>query len=373
MSYTSINTTSASCGSSQYFPLPVAERLSPGLRAVSIFRIAVNALSCPFVILLNILVIVAVKTNRLLRSKSNVSLACLATTDLLVGLVVQPLQIVHYSFLLKGETGIICSMLAKIRAIFTTKCAIASLNLSVLLSVERYFAIKHSFAYENLVTEVRIIVATGLVWAVAIAIPTEDFWPPKIQYVGLLLVVIMQLISIASVIYLNVSVYREVRRNEKQIIANQVSLEAKEKLLKNKKAFYCTIIVLLSIFLCYFPANIIVAIMISFLKDSIAINEKLMMANLITLLPILNSLFNPLIYAVRIRYFRVAFIQLLLQKTIAQSEQLERNIFGPKQVRVVTAAEQELENSVSREGEVEQGNGTLKPLWRLVELDTVEI
>ena len=113
--------------------------------------------------------------------------------------------------------------------------------------------------------------------------------------------------------------------------------------------------------------------MISFLKDSIAINVKLMMANIITLLPILNSLFNLLIYAVRIRYFRVAFIQLLLQKTIAQSEQLERNIFGPKQVRVGTAAEQELENRVSREGEVEQGNGTLKPLWRLVELDTVEI
>ena len=352
MSYTTINTTSATCGSSQYFPLPVADRLSPELSAVSIFRIIANAISCPFVILLNILVIVAVKTNRQLRTKSNVSLACLATTDLLVGLVVQPLQIVHYSFLLKGETGVICSTLAKIRATFTTKCAITSLNLSVLLSAERYLAIKHPFTYENLVTEVRIIVATGLVWAAAIAIPTEDFWPPKIQYVGLLIVVVMQLISIASVIYLNVSVYREVRRNEKQIIANQVSLEAKEKLLKNKKAFYCTIIVLLSIFLCYFPANIIVAIMISFLKDSISVNVKLMMANLITLLPILNSLFNPLIYAVRIRYFRVAFIQLLLRKTIAQSEQLERNIFRPNQVRIVATAEQELENRVNRDGEV---------------------
>ena len=173
---------------------------------------------------------------------------------------------------------------------------------------------------------------------------------------GLLLVVVMHLISIALIVYLNVSVYREVRRNEKQIIANQVSLEVKEKLFKNKKAFYCTIIVLLSIFLCYFPANIIVAIMISFLNDSIAINVKLIMANLITLFPVLNSLFNPLIYAVRIRYFRVAFIQLLLRKTVAQAEQLEKNIFGPKQVRGVATAQQELENRDSREGEVEQGN-----------------
>ena len=354
MNYTAINTTSASCGSVPYFPLPVTESLSTEVRAVLIFRIAVNAVSCPFVILLNILVMVAVKTNRRLRTKSNVSLACLATTDLVVGLVVQPLQIVRHSFILKGETGIICSTLGAIRVLITTKCLISSLYLFVLLSAERYIAIKHPFAYENLVTEVRIIAATGLAWAVAIAIPTEDFWPPKIQYVGLLLVVIMQLISVAVVIDLNVSVYREVRRSEKQIIANQVSLEVKEKLIKNKKAFYCTIIVLLAIFLCYFPANIMTAIMISFLKDSIALNVKYIMYYLLTFLPMLNSLFNPLIYAVRLRYFRVAFIQLLLKKTFAQAEQLEKNIFGPKQVRVVTTAQQELENRVSR------GDGTKK-------------
>ena len=80
------------------------------------------------------------------------------------------------------------------------------------------------------------------------------------------------------------------------------------------------------------------------------------MYHLITLFPVLNSLFNPLIYAVRIKYFRVAFIQLLLRITVAQAEQLEKNIFGPKQIRVVATAEQELENRISREGEVEQGN-----------------
>ena len=341
MNYTTINTTSANCGSVPYFPLPIARRLSPELRAVLIFRIAVNAVSCPFVILLNILVIVAVKTNRRLRTKSNVSLACLATTDLVVGLVVQPLQIAHHSFMLKGEGGIFCNTLSAIRVAIATRCIITSLNLFVLLSAERYLAIKHPFAYEDLVSEVRIIVATGLAWAVAIALPTEDFWPPNIQYVGIVLMIAMQLISIALVVYLNVSVYIEVRRSEKQIIANQVSLEAKEKLLKNKKAFYCTIIVLLAIFLCYFPANISVAIMISFLKDSIAINVKNIMYHLLTLLPVLNSLFNPLIYAVRIRYFRVAFIQLLCRKTAVQAEQQERNIFGRKQVRVVAAAEHE--------------------------------
>jgi len=358
MNNTTISTTSLSCGSDSYLGLPIPERLSHELRAVFIFRIAINAVSSPFVILLNILVMVAVKTNRRLRTKSNVSLACLATTDLVVGLVVQPLQIIHYSSMLKGETDIICRTVDKITAAITLRCVITSLNHFVVLSAERYLAIKHSFAYENLVTEVRIIVASGLAWAAAIILPMDNFWPANITKGARFAVLVMQFICLALVVYFNVSVYREVQRNEKQIIANQVSTEVKEKLLKNKKAFYCTVIVLLTVFLCYFPANIIVVIMISFLKDSIALNVKHILFNLITLFPVLNSLFNPLIYAVRIKYFRVAFIQLLSRKTIAEAEQLERNIFGPKQVRVVATAEQE-ENRVSREGEVEQGYETL--------------
>ncbi|XP_020631869.1 beta-1 adrenergic receptor-like [Orbicella faveolata] len=348
MNYTTINTTSASCGSVPYLPLPIAERLSPELHAVFIFRIAINAVSCPFVILLNILVMVAVKTNRRLRTKSNVSLACLATTDLVVGLVVQPLQIIYHSFMLKGETDIICSRVDKITVAITLRCVIASLNHFVVLSAERYLAIKHSFAYENLVTGGRIIVASGLVWVAAITPPMEDFWPANIRNVSKFAVLVTQFIFLALLVYFNISVYREIRRNEKQIIANQVSVEVKEKLLKNKKAFYCTIIVLLTIFLCYFPANIIIVILISITKDrdSITINVKHIMFHFITLLPVLNSLFNPLIYAVRIRSFHVAFIQLLSKKTFAQAEQLERNAFGPKQIQAVATIEQG-ENRVS--------------------------
>ena len=141
----------------------------------------------------------------------------------------------------------------------------------------------------------------------------------------------MQFLSLVLIVYFNISVYREVRRNEKQIIANQVSLEEKKKLVKNKKAFYCTVIVLLTTFLCYFPAYISVLVLTSFVGDSITINVKHIIFYFLFLLPPLNSLFNPLIYAIiRIRYFRVAFIQLLTRKTTSQAEQLERNIFWTK-------------------------------------------
>ena len=309
MNHTTVNSTFHSCGSDLYLPLSVPERIPLALRAVIIFRIAVNTISCPFVILLNILVMVAVKTKRQLRTKSNVSLACLATTDLVVGLVVQPLQIASGNFVLKGETDIICQ-LSKITRAITTWCTIASFNHFVLLSGERHLAIKHSFVYESLVTEARIIMASGLAWVTSIILPVNYFRPTNIQFVVTLVATVMLFIIFPLVVYFNVSVYKEVRRNEKQIIANQVSLEEKEKLLKNKKAFYCTATVLLAIFLCYLPVNISI-IIITLFEDSIPMNIKYIMFDLVTLFPVLNSLFNPLIYAVRIRYFRVAFIQLL--------------------------------------------------------------
>jgi len=74
-----------------------------------------------------------VKTNRQLRTKSNVSLACLATTDLVVGLVVQPLQIIHYSFMLKGETGRICSRQFNMTMAINSSCFVATLNHLVVL------------------------------------------------------------------------------------------------------------------------------------------------------------------------------------------------------------------------------------------------
>ena len=90
MNHITFNTTISNCRSS-LFSINLTN-ISPDLRTVLIVRIVVNALTCPLIIVLNILEMAAVKTKRQLRTKSNVALACLATTDLVVGLVVQPLH-----------------------------------------------------------------------------------------------------------------------------------------------------------------------------------------------------------------------------------------------------------------------------------------
>ena len=93
MDFTTVNSTLMTSGLS-FLPIN-PENIFSDLRGVFIARIAVNSLTCPLIVMLNILVMVAVKTKRQLRTKSNIVLACLATSDLVVGLIVQPFHTIN--------------------------------------------------------------------------------------------------------------------------------------------------------------------------------------------------------------------------------------------------------------------------------------
>ena len=57
---------------------------------------------------------------------------------------------------------------------------------------------------------------------------------------------------------------------------------------------------------------------------------------------LLNSLFNPIIYSVRIRQFRVAFIELICRTVnISETEEIEMRVFGEPNVVVVLGEGQE--------------------------------
>ena len=359
MNFTTVNRTLISCG---LHLLPIyPENISLDLCVVFIIRIVVNALTCPFVIVLNILVMVAVKTKPQLRTTSNIALACLSTTDLVVGLLVQPLHIMHASFLLSGQGNIFCN-LNKVSVTLTFICLLASFTHLILLSAERYVAVRHPFVYENQVTEARIIIASCLAWIIALLLPLvkPSQTEPDSVKIFAVFIVIPVLLYFPAMIYFNCVVYKEVRRSEKQIAANQVSLEAKEKILKNKKAFYTTIVVLLASFLCHIPRNIFLAIVVSTrVTERKNIDGGKAAFYLVPLIPVLNSLLNPLLYAVRIRYFRIAFIQLLSRKSTAEAEELERKVFGPRQIGE-TANDERGENiRASANQEEQQRNETL--------------
>ena len=303
--------------------------ITSGVYSVLAISAALNIFTFPLAILLNSLVIVAVKTKRRLCTKSNISLACLATTDFTVGLIVQPLVITNFSLFFIGgiPQTVTCTFVWVSSAVGQT-CTAASLLHLLLMSGERYLAIKHPFAYENgLVTEARIITTSGLAWMFAAIV-----YGIRVSILPEISVVFISAV-ISTVVYCHVVIYKEVRRNTQQIIANQVSFAVKEKLLKNKKAFNTTVVIVLTLFLCYIPTWIWLILFISFNGENSSDVRQVAFFPIIFLLA-LNSSINPLIYTARIRHFRVAFFQMLTRETLAQAEKLEKKMFGANRVGV---------------------------------------
>ena len=193
MNHTTFNTTASSCGGSRY-PINLAN-ISLAFRAVLIVRIVVNALTCPLTIVFNI--VFNSKNHTTASQKTNVALACLSTTDLIVEVVLQPLHITAASLLLNGER--MSYTITGISESTSIICILASLHNLVLMSAERYIVIKHPFRHETQVTEVRIIMASALAWAAAIILSIKSLSPKLILIVSETLLIILP-------IYFNVSV-----------------------------------------------------------------------------------------------------------------------------------------------------------------------
>ena len=113
------------------------------------------------------------------------------------------------------------------------------------------------------------------------------------------------------------------------ILSVQVSVEARAKFRKEKKALKLTSIILAKTFLCFFLPSISVVIAFR-LRDRFSPDFEILVGYLCRLLVISSSVFNPLIYTVRKRQFRVACIELLLSKSLQDAEELDARLFGSR-------------------------------------------
>ena len=115
-------------------------------------------------------------------------------------------------------------------------------------------------------------------------------------------------------------VYLESRRHEKQIAEQQVSLEAREKFLKEKKALKVSTTIVFILIICYLPIMTLRVINFAFGVDKISsISTHVIFVSSVSS-ALMNSFLNPLIYSVRLRQFRVAIIEIILGKNYSRAE-----------------------------------------------------
>ena len=291
---------------------------------VLVYLIILDIISSPVTSILNALVIFTVKTKPRLKTTSNVALACLALTDCVMGVIGQPFFAVQLAVLLQGEgSSSYCTLLVTSANVVRT-LAIASIFNLTLMNIDRYIAIKHSLKYKTLVTRGRLLRGSAFAWVVSFLLTVPLSFTDNDIY--LIVSTTTGCLCMAIITFCQIVILQETRTLKKRIAAHQVSPEDRKKLLKDKKAFQLTTIILFVLVLTYLPMFVVRILITNSIICSLNASHIAVMSAIFA--SILNSLINPIIYCFKIRKFRVAFIEVLFRKTTIQAENTEKRMFG---------------------------------------------
>ena len=241
-----------------------------------------------------------------------------------MGVIGQPLSISKTIAELQGNTSGTYCVRTLLATIALRVLSSVSLSHLAMMNVERYIAIKHALKYETIITKNRLVCLSSLLWVAELPLTVPLSVVDNKLYFRVDNFVTS--FCIATIFFCQVLLYHETSRHQKQIANQQVSLEAREKFLKEKKASKLTSTVLFVLMLCYLPFIVARALVWNHVIKSVNLAFIALFTGRAT--AVLKSLLNPVIFCVRIKQFRVAFIQLMFKKDHTKAENIEKRVFG---------------------------------------------
>ena len=209
------------------------EQPSLFVRVCLILNIIINIFTFPFTAVLNALVMITVKSRRRLRAhKSNIAIALLATTDFVAGGLAQPVFIAWLISILVNYRSELCSF--RILSFLINILYGVSILHPLLISGERFLAIKHPFSHISLVKESNLLIASALAWLLP-SVVNVYFFLTENMIAFVLVDNSVILTSVACIGYCHFKVYFEIRRHKRQIADQQIAQETRKKVFKRSK------------------------------------------------------------------------------------------------------------------------------------------
>ncbi len=292
----------------------LTEETYPHLVAITI----ISLLAVIPAILLNALIIITVATRHRLRTNSNILVACLAGTHLLDGVVGQPLTIAVELKRIYGD-GPFCSI-QKAAAIAKLGGCLTSLGTLVLISIDRYIAIKHPLRYRTIVTKQRIKTGLALAWAIGLLLTIHEIVLAVIdsgtelylQYskVKDAILVSLGLFGIAVIACTFCYIFSETRRQNKRLKTEQLPQEEAKRLKKENKAANTLTIILAALVFSYIP-TIILGVVISFTNNIIPPHIIIVLWSWISTVSQSGNLFDPIVFFWRVKKLRRAILEIV--------------------------------------------------------------
>ena len=186
-----------------------------GFETVVIPNCILNAPLMLLSIIGNALVLVAILKTPSLRSPSVIFLCNLAVSDLLVGLVVQPVYIVEQM------VKTVPKLQEAVGGMGFAGCGV-SLSTMTAITVDRFLALHYHLQYPNLMTTSRAIYTIITIWCIITLFSFSILWSLRIYYVlAAFCITICLLVCLVCFI----KIYRIVRRHQLQIHVQQQAVD----------------------------------------------------------------------------------------------------------------------------------------------------
>ena len=270
---------------------------------------AVNILLSITATLGNSLILVALHKESSLHPPSKLLYRCLATTDLLVGLVIQPLFASYWMSLVNDHWSL-CRYARDVGYIAGfTLCGVSLFTLAA-ISVDRLLAMLLGQRYKEIVTLRRTYIILAIVWVVCLV---AGLFTHLNYHIALCCSLIYTpsclLISIASY----TKIFRALNHHQAQIqgyVQQQPSQPNALSIAQYRKAVYNALWVQLALVVCYVPL-FTVKIVIFF--SSKRFSNLFLIYGMPIVLMFFNSTLNPFLYCWKISEVRRAVKQTIRQ------------------------------------------------------------
>lgn len=258
----------------------------------------------------NTLILVALHKESSLHSPSKFLYRCLATTDLLVGLILQPSLATYYALLVKEDrpTGLCRSLATICASTFTTLSAISLLTMTT-ISADRLLALLLGLRYRHIVTLKRVRTSVALFCTVSLSFAVVTIWEFSI---GKLynLTLIAFCVFISSFCY--VKIFFTLRKNQVQPQQQQGQHAGGGipfNIARYKKTVATAFWVELTLIACYLPYGIVMA---GFFSHVSSPSLDLIWESAVTFV-CLNSSLNPALYCWKIKAVKEEVMKMIRQ------------------------------------------------------------
>ena len=257
----------------------------------------------------NTLILVSLRKESSLRPPSKLLLRCLAATDLCVGVIAQPFQVIYWLSLVYKDWNL-CPY--ALNTTFITGYTLTSVSMLTLtaISVDRLLALILGLRYKQVVTLTRTYAVVITFWFISTLAGTlylKDYritlWYGYIALPSCLVITIFSNAKIVHSLFHNQNQIHIIPRQQQQL--NQ---SAPLNLCRYRKAVYGTLWLQLALVICYVPYSVM----------GVWMNGKVSPANFVILVSsvtcvYLNSAINPFLY-----WWKISSVRQAVKETIKQ-------------------------------------------------------